>query len=247
MPIKLVVTGTSVSSLTILATDDAQVTLSSEPTPKPTPGKDDDDDEDDDAVEPAPPPVPPAAQEFNCWPWLVVIPPLSIPDAGVECPASLGAQLPAASSLRFLGHSTDVTIKDAAGNLVTQFNPPIKICFRYNQPDLDALGGEPANFLIQAFRNGVWESLPTTPESDPSSQVLGRTCAPVDHLTLFALFDRGSSEASVQPAAALGVKYLPETGLRPIEPWQPIVGRVMFAGAALAIGFGVWVVIRWRK
>ncbi len=198
-------------------------------------------------VGPTTPPAP--AQEFDCWPWLLVIPPLSIPGAGVECPASFNAALPAAGSFRlpFLGHSTDVTLKNSAGAPLTgPFNPPLKICFRYKQPELDAVGGSPAQFHIQTFRNGVWESLPTTPEGDPSSQVLGRVCAPVDHLTLFAIFVKdGAADQTVagesSQAAISDVKYLPETGLRPVNPW------LWAGGLALAVAVSGLLFIKRRK
>ncbi len=162
---------------------------------------------------------------------MVIVPPLSIPGAGNECRPSLGAALPLAGTFRYLGHSTDVIIKDAGGTPVTQFKPPLKICFRYNQPELAAVNGNPANFLIQTFQHGAWESLPTMPEDDPASEVLGRVCAPVNHLTLFALFSkdeekgnpfallpqvdfgRTNSNLSTQNPAIPGVKYLPETGV----------------------------------
>jgi hypothetical protein len=42
---------------------------------------------------------------------------------------------------------------------------------------------------------------------------LGRVCAPVDHLTLFGLF---AGDGYAPAGGVAGVKYLPETGLRPI-------------------------------
>lgn len=196
------------------------------------------DDEDDDHGQPPPPPPSAAAsagQEFNCWPWLVVMPPLAVPNGAVNCLPELGATLPAPASFRFLGHSTDVTVQDAGGSAVTQFSSPLKICFRYTQVELDAAGGNPANFLIQTFRNGAWESLPTTPESDSGAGVLGRVCGAVNHLTLFALFARDNTAPAANPLAS--VKVLPETGVGPVGSPAPAAGfpAVPVAGAAAAL------------
>jgi parallel beta-helix repeat protein len=206
--------------------------LSPTPVPAPPPsggGGGDDGDEDDDDDEPTPVP-PPQAQEFDCWPWLVTVPPLAVPNAGTICQPSLDTPLLAASTFRYLGHSTDVTIEDAAGMPVSQFNPPLTICFRYQQPQLDDVGGDPANFLIQTFHNGTWESLTTTPAGDPSPSVLGRVCAPVEHLTLFALFAReGATPAKVASAdnSLASVKYLPETGVQAVSHWPEVVLGVL--------------------
>jgi hypothetical protein len=191
-------------------------------------------------------------QVFDCWPWQLILPPLGVPHASSECLPSLGAPLPASSTFRYLGHSTEVIIKDAGGAPVTQFNPPLKICFRYRQPELDTVAGDPAKLLIQTFRNGVWESLPTTPEGDPSPSVLGRACAPVDHLTLFALFAQDGSEtpaaedtsgvagASVVEGSPLAsVKYLPETGVWSDKRWW--LGGLL---VSVVVGVGLWVLRR---
>jgi hypothetical protein len=157
----------------------------------------------------APPPAPaPQLQEFSCWPWLVRVPPGAAPGAapGEWCQASLGQPLPAPSAVRYLTHSTEVMIKDAAGVPVTQFAAPIEVCFHYTPPEVALVSGDPTHFLIQTYRNGRWESLPTAPDS---SLLYPGVCAPVDHLTLFALF------AQDEPAAAAPADvplFLPETG-----------------------------------
>jgi hypothetical protein len=144
-----------------------------------------------------------------------------------------------------------VEVKDAGGSPVTQFKPPLKICFRYTQSELDAVGGDVTQFLIQTYRNGAWESLATTPEGDPSPAVLGRTCAPVDHLTLFALFARDGGETPATAAGSAGgtnlpadsplasVQVLPETGVQPVGSYWPwLVGVVVLAAMAM-VGVGV--------
>ena len=128
-----------------------------------------------------------------------------------------------------------MTIKDAGGTSVTQFSTHLNICFRYSQPELDAVGGDPANFIIQTFHQGTWQTLPTTPESNPNASVLGQVCAPVNHLTLFALFVDNSVNltengqpntpqeiVSLQAEQTLSgddpvlpIKYLPEAGAQP--------------------------------
>jgi hypothetical protein len=211
------------------------------PTPSPPDGGDDDDDE------PASPPPPtpiraPKAQEFNCWPWLVIVPLGAAPNAvpGEWCQASLGQPLPVVSTFRYLGHSTDVTVKDAAGMVITSFARPIKVCFHYTQPELGAVGGDPASFLIQVFRNGKWEALDTKPEGSLSHPGV---CAPVDHLTLFALFVRDGATRDASAAAAsdnelLFPTHLPETGERPLGSggWGLLVAGV----AILTMGVSAW-------
>jgi CSLREA domain-containing protein len=215
------------------------------PTPSPPDGGDDDDDE------PAPPPPPtpipaPKAQEFNCWPWLVIVPPGAAPNAvpGEWCQASLGQPLPLVSTFRYLGHSTDVTVKDAAGMVITSFARPIKVCFHYTQPELGAVGGDPASFLIQVFRDGKWEALDTKPEGSLSHPGV---CAPVSHLTLFALFARDGARPDASVAAAsdselLFPTHLPETGERLLGSggWGLLVAGV----AILAMGVSAWLLRR---
>jgi hypothetical protein len=125
--------------------------------------------------------------------------------------------LPAPSTFRYLGHSTEVTVKDAAGAAITQFAQPLKVCFHYTQPELDAVGGDPADFLFQVWRDGKWDALDTRPEG--SLRYPG-VCAPVDHLTLFALFARDGAAAEASAAAASDSElvfptHLPETGAPP--------------------------------
>jgi hypothetical protein len=219
------------------------------PAVAPPTGSGGDKDDDDEAV-PTPTPVPLSDQVFDCWPWEIIVPPLVVPNAGTICQPSLGTPLPIPSTLRYLGHSTDVVIKDAAGMPVTQFNPSLKICFRYTQTELDAVGGKASDFLIQTLRNGNWESLPTNPASDPSPTVLGRVCAPVDHLTLFALFVQDGQTAPAEANNPLApVKYLPETGVQPVSLWG-----LRLNGALVTIGGAVFVVtmiagmwLIWRK
>jgi uncharacterized repeat protein (TIGR01451 family) len=217
----------------------------------PPPG---DSDQDDDSTVTPPTSSPPATQEVNCWPWLVVLPPLSVPGATIECQASFGSILSVPSPFRFLGHSTHVTIKDAAGNPVTQFNPPFNICFRYAQSELDAVGGNPGNFLLQIFRDGAWQMLSTTPEGDPSNQVLGRVCAPVDHLTLFALFANdcidSASTACTQVGPLASIRYLPATGTRSVTSASFMNNLpVMIGGGMFVVTLvgSVWVVRRKQK
>jgi hypothetical protein len=83
-----------------------------------------------------------------------------------------------------------------------------------------------ADFLIQTFHNEAWESLTTNPEDGPSPSVLGRVCAPVDHLTLFALFARDETapvEVASTDNSLAQVKYLPETGLQGGSHWPRVV------------------------
>jgi hypothetical protein len=202
-------------------------------------------DDDDDEAAPTPTPVPLLDQVFDCWPWEIIVPPLVVPHAGAICQPSLGASLPTPGAFRYLGHSTDVVIKDAAGMPVTQFNPSLKICFRYTQTELDAVGGQANNFLIQTLGDGTWEALPTTPESDPSPSVRGRVCAPVDHLTLFALFAKDGGEQG-NPLAS--VEYLPETGSQATTPWSQVSSRLVMIGGmvfVVAMAGGVWLI--WRR
>lgn len=242
---------TAVSAWGVLSDTQGIGTINDNDAAVPPPTGDDDDDDDEDGPA-APPPPAPAEQVFDCWPWQLIVPPLVVPHASSDCLPSLGATLPAASSFPFLGHSTDVTLKNAGGIPVTgPFSPPLKICFRYRQSELDAVGGNPANFLIQTFHNGSWETLSTIPEADPSPSVLGRTCAQVDHLTLFALFDgydRETTPSEVSPTNAgvtqpaddlmATVKYLPETGVRSVSPQSLPIGRVVLLVGAVALGIG---------
>ncbi|MBN1993696.1 MAG: choice-of-anchor D domain-containing protein [Anaerolineae bacterium] len=183
----------------------------------------DDDDDDDDAPAPPAPLSAPQAQEFNCWPWLVIVPPGAAPNAvpGTWCQAAVGQPLPMPGTFRYLQHSTEVTVKDAAGQPVTQFAAPLKICFRYTPAELALINNDPARFLIQVFRNGQWEALPTAPES---GLLQPGVCALVDHLTLFALFAQADSPAA-NGSSPGGVKYLPETGEQPLSPWIRWAGR----------------------
>jgi len=202
----------------------------------PRPPSDDEDDEE----QPSPTPVPPPkAQEFNCWPWRVIDPPPTVA-ASCDCPPDLGKPLPAPSTFRYLGHSTDVTVKDAAGVAITSFAQPIKVCFHYTQPELDAVGGDAADFLIQTFQDGQWEALDTAPDS---SLTYPAVCAPVSHLTLFALFARDGKALDASAAAASDdtlafPKTLPETGDLPFGSGGR--GLAMAGVAILALGAGAW-------
>jgi LPXTG-motif cell wall-anchored protein len=201
--------------------------------PAPPPSGDEEEEEEE-GPPPAPAPIlAPKAQEFNCWPWLVIVPPGAAPNAipGEWCQASLGQSLPAFSTFRYLQHSTEVTIKDAAGNPIAQFASPIKVCFHYTQPELNLVSNNPANFLIQAYRGGQWEALPTAPES---SLLYPGVCAPVDHLTLFTLFARDEKTAA---ATSSGPLYLPETGGVASPLMLGLVGL-------LAAGLGTWMARR---
>jgi hypothetical protein len=175
--------------------------------------------------------APPLNQVLDCWPWLVIVPSLSVPNASNSCLPSLGEPLPVPSTFRYLGHSTEVTINDAEGMPLTQFNPPLKVCFRYTQAELDTIGGDPDQFLIQTFRAGNWESLPTVPEDDPGAAILGRVCVPVDHLTLFALFAEGEDSDSIS-----GVKYLPETGNRSGIMWSSLIEKIILGIVVILFG-----------
>jgi hypothetical protein len=219
-------------------------------------GDDEDDDDDDDDGPPSPPPAL-SEQVFDCWPWLVILSPLGVPNAGTMCQPSLGAAISEGSKFRFLGHSTEVEVRDAGGAPATQFSPPLKICFRYTQAELDAVGGDASQFLIQTYRNGTWESLTTAPEGDPISQVLGRACAPVGHLTLFALFAKdgsnipatevGSAQGTTLPSDSplASVQFLPETGVRSVGLWW--FGGLMVGAIVLAVVVGMWVVRQRKK
>jgi hypothetical protein len=227
------------------------------PPPPPKPRRD----EDDDREGPPPPTPKPEAQEYNCWPWLVIVPPTIASKVSSFCLPSLGEPLPAPSTFRYLGHSAEVTVKDAAGEPVTVFAAaPLKVCFRYLQPELDAVGGDPANFLIQTFQGGEWEALPTAPDAALSQPGV---CASTDHLTLFGLFAReGTASAApvevsapaVEPAPPAEAqanpssegemvypKRLPETGVLSARLWTRAVGVVLF-GAAM--GAGAWLLRR---
>ncbi len=225
---------TSTGSASDGEVEDYQVTIVAATTTSTKGGDEDDDDDDDDDPPPTPTPTPIASAQsqeevFMCWPWEVVIPKAGLPNNAVtSCQPSLGIELPAASSFMYLGHVTEVEVKDGTGSLVTEFDPPIEVCFNYTATELAAVGDDVNNFLIQTFRDGDWESLSTSPNG------FNRVCAPVDHLTLFGLFDTGGSsdstgsasdstdDASDDPLAQ--VKYLPETGLRePIAPWASVV------------------------
>jgi hypothetical protein len=215
---------------------------------------------------PTPTPVPPPqAKEYNCWPWLVIVPAQLAPKVapGQWCQASLGKPLPAPSTFRYLGHSTDVVVKDEAGQPITVFAAaPLRVCFRYLSPELSAVGGDPANFLIQTLRDGEWEALDTAP--DPTLSHPG-VCAPVEHLTLFALFARDEAAPTATPVAAAAppaearsapaeaqanpssegeMVYptrLPETGVLSARLWTRAVGVALF-GAVL--GAGAWLLRR---
>jgi hypothetical protein len=231
----------------------ATVTVNVAAPPAPPPAE-----EKEEGPAPTPTPVPPPqAQEFNCWPWLVIVPPQLAPKVapGQWCQASLGKPLPVESTFRYLGHSTDVVVKDEAGQPITVFAAaPLRVCFRYTPPELSAVDGDPTRFLIQTFRDGKWEALDTRP--DPTLPQPG-VCVSVDHLTLFALFARdaaapatpvakaaASAKSNPAPAPSAEMVYpnrLPETGLPPVSPWTRAVGVALF-GAAL--GAGAWLLRR---
>jgi hypothetical protein len=224
------------------------------PPPGPPPSE-----EKEEGPAPTPTPVPPPqAQEYNCWPWLVIVPAQLAPKVapGQWCQASLGQPLPAPSAFRYLGHSTDVVVKDEAGQPITVFAAaPLRVCFRYLSPELSAVGGDPANFLIQTLRDGEWEALDTRPDATLSHPGV---CAPVEHLTLFALFARDEAaptatpvaaaappaEAKANPSAEGEMVYptrLPETGVLSARLWTRAVGVTLF-GAVL--GAGAWLLRR---
>ena len=123
---------------------------------------------------------------------------------------------------------------------ITSFAQPLKVCFHYTQPELDAVGGDPANFLIQVFRGGEWEAVDTAPDSGLSYPGV---CVSVNHLTLFALSARDEVTPDASAAAASDstlafLKVLPETGERPFGSggWGVAVAGV----AILALVAGKW-------
>ena len=130
------------------------------------------------------------------------------PQATIECVPSLGQPLPAESPTAFLGHQVDITLTDGAGLALTQFDPPLKICFHYTATETAVVGDDPARLLIQTLQNDTWQQLDTNLEADQ------RTCAFVNHLTRFGLFDR-SQEQAPDAGHLKAVTYLPETGLKP--------------------------------
>ena len=225
------------------------VTSPSVPTSTPLPKRDkndddDDDDDDDDGGEVSAPAPPTADQAVTCWPWQVIVPALAIPGAKVQCIPMLGEALPSASPFRYLGHSAEITVRDSAGVPVHQFNPPLTVCFHYTQTELDALlAGDATNFHLQTYRNNIWESLDTRQEIGYGAAP-GRVCASVDHLTLFALFENSTGQDTVADSPLADVKFLPETGVPPINPWNRVIGGGLVILVSLICILGVW---RWRR
>jgi hypothetical protein len=126
-----------------------------------------------------------------------------------------------------------VTVKDAAGAAITQFAQPIKVCFHYTQAELDAVDGDPADFLIQVWRDGTWDALDTRPDSSLSQPGM---CVSVDHLTLFALFARDGATPS--DSELVFPTHLPETGALPFGSGGR--GLAMAGVAILALVIGAW-------
>jgi hypothetical protein len=248
--------GLRTANLTFSTNDPAQSTVSytlnctgiASSTPGQPKPSDDDSDDDDEPQSSAPSSNGSGLQEFDCYPWIVIVPSLGVPDANVNCLSEQDKPLPEPSPFHYLGNTAEVTINDAGGTPVYQFNPPIKICFRYTQKELDAVDNNPAHFLIQTHYEDAWDSLTTTPELDPSLTVLGRTCAPVNHLTLFAVFARNvqndllaidGSEALTDNSLS-GVKYLPETGVWPIGYWSKLTSVITLVIIIIAmVGSGL--------
>jgi hypothetical protein len=126
-------------------------------------------------------------------------------------------------------HAWVVEIVDGAGNVISpvNFSLPARVCIKYTADDLAAAGGDPNNFHIRFYNatTGLWEDL-TPLTVDTANKTV---CAPVTHLTLFALFAKA-------PAA------LPVTGAS-----EGLDLRLALLAVAL-LGLGlVWVVRRTNR
>lgn len=146
-----------------------------------------------------------------------------------------GDAMPPGANFSMFGRQLSIVFYDANGQIVPHptFARPIQICFAYAQADLDAIGGNPANFAIRFFDElaNNWVTLPTTPA--PGNKV----CASVDHLTLFALTGAaGVTGSAVQPATGPIPASLPRTDesgvVIPSWVWAAIA-LLLVTGAAL--------------
>ncbi|MCB0156273.1 MAG: VCBS repeat-containing protein [Anaerolineae bacterium] len=231
-------TATPTSSPTLVPTNTPTLTPTSSPTPAPAPPQDDPDDSSDDDGEDekdnnstsstAPPP---AATEriFTCHPWSVILSSSVAPQATIECVPSLGQPLAPESPITFLGHQVDVTLRDGAGLAFTDFDPPLKLCFHYAATETAVVGDDPTRFLIQTLQNDTWQQLDTNHEANQ------RTCAFVDHLTRFGLFDQGQEQVS-DAGYLQAVTYLPETGFKPDGSRASLIFWLIIVGFGLVAG-----------
>ncbi len=143
-------------------------------------------------------------------------------------PPSASESRPFEAGFVMIGHLYNIEALDSAGNLVRpiRFSPSASVCMTYTAQDLAAAGGDPGNFRIRFFDDtlGRWMDLQSLTLDSANSKV----CAPLEHLTLFALFAKAPN-------------ILPTTGSEIDTAWTPPL-----TVALVLIGGLVWFAIRRR-
>jgi LPXTG-site transpeptidase (sortase) family protein len=141
-------------------------------------------DEEEEEQDPNAFPVGSEGGTFTQGRWTVVVPAGTLPDGSIlrkEDINWVNLTMPE-TGLISVGYAHEVTVFGPDGKKLTQFYPPLTVCFDYNAEDLDKAGGNPDNLLIGSSPGGVaWTPHPSIANS-------GRVCATINHLTHFAIF-----------------------------------------------------------
>jgi len=122
---------------------------------------------------------------FTCGAATVSVPANVVPDGGyIHCGSFDPGKAPASPvGYTLLHHTLNANIYDNNGQWITNFNPPLTICFSYNDNELDAAHKDLRKFnLLTAPIDGIWSVLLT--EVTPQTRAV---CARTNHLTLFDL------------------------------------------------------------
>jgi hypothetical protein len=163
----------------------------------------------------------------NC-PWVVFVTGDDITINGMLeiRPVQLGAIPSANPGDILIGPIADIVLLDSNGGLIASpsFANPIEVCYFYGADELARAGNDPARFTIKFFdsASSAWVALPTAPTGS------GRVCAPVTHLTRFALTARLPVPSTLPNTGA------PEAPLLPQWIWV-VIALIMMVGAALAL------------
>jgi LysM repeat protein len=121
----------------------------------------------------------------TCGAATVSVPANLVPDGGyIHCGSFDPGKAPASPvGYTLLHHTINVNIYDNNGQWITNFNPPLTICFSYNDNELAAAHSDLRKFnLLTAPISGIWSVLLT--EVTPQTRAV---CARTNHLTLFDL------------------------------------------------------------
>ncbi|MBN1230255.1 MAG: sortase [Anaerolineales bacterium] len=114
-----------------------------------------------------------------------------------------------------LGFVLDIRIWDALGNPITQFNPPLRLCYAYTPADSAAVDGN-LDLLKVGTRNNKYDSFEMLPTEVEEDQI----CVTIWHLSQFALF---------------GADKLPATGFTPGEISRLTSQNKMYTNTALVL------------